>query len=246
MSSSAVSSTDLPRGFEVPGWQPVEPPPRAPMVGRTCTLEPLDAARHGRALFDALAEDREGRLWTYLTHGPYETFEAYRPWLAQAESSTDPLFFAIIDNASGAAVGVASYLRITPAQGVIEVGHICYTPRLVRTTAATEAMMLMMRQVFEGLGYRRYEWKCDAMNAKSRAAAERLGFTFEGVFRQAMVNKGRNRDTAWYSITDREWPAIDAAHRAWLDPANFDEAGRQRQSLRDLVAESRLRHAAGG
>ena len=146
----------------------------------------------------------------------------------------DPLFHAIIDSATGKAIGVASYLRIDPASGSIEVGHINYSPLLQRTPAATEAMYLMMQRVFE-LGYRRYEWKCDALNARSRAAAQRYGFSFEGVFRQATVYKGRNRDTAWYAAIDQEWPALQAAFLQWLDPANFDQDGRQRVRLADLT-----------
>ena len=148
--------------------------------------------------------------------------------------SNDPLFHAIVDNATGKAIGLASYLRIDPASGSIEVGHINYSPLLQRTPAATEAMYLMMQRVFE-LGYRRYEWKCDALNARSRAAAQRYGFSFEGIFRQATVYKGRNRDTAWYAIIDREWPALQAAFLQWLDPSNFDADGRQRVRLADLT-----------
>ncbi len=148
---------------------------------------------------------------------------------------SDPLFHAIVDTNTGKAVGVASYLRITPASGSIEVGHINYSPLLQRTPAATEAMYLMMKRAFE-LGYRRYEWKCDALNARSRAAAQRLGLSFEGVFRQAAVYKGRNRDTAWYAAIDREWPALEEAYLRWLDPTNFDERGKHRISLTDLTA----------
>jgi RimJ/RimL family protein N-acetyltransferase len=201
------------------------------MIGRYCRVEPLDVARHVDELFEANADDLSGRNWTYLTIDAPPTIEAYRAWLTQMTAGDDPLFHAIVDGASGRAVGVASYLRIDPAQGVIEVGHINFSPRLQRTRAATEAMFLMMRRVFDELGYRRYEWKCDSLNAPSRAAARRLGFTFEGIFRQALVYKGRNRDTAWFSILDREWPAIDAAFQRWLDPDNFDADGRQRRPL---------------
>ena len=148
----------------------------------------------------------------------------------------DPLFHAVVDRNSGKAAGVASYLRIGPAVGVIETGHINYSPLLQRTPAATEAMYLMMRRVFDELGYRRYEWKCDSLNARSRRAAERLGFTYEGVFRQATLYKGRNRDTAWYSITDKEWPRLKYGFQAWLSPGNFDSDGCQRQSLPDLTS----------
>jgi RimJ/RimL family protein N-acetyltransferase len=165
-----------------------------------------------------------------MPYGPFPDEAAFLAWAEVAERSDDPLFFAVVDR--GRPVGVAAYLRITPAAGSIEVGSITYAPSLQRTAGATEAMYLMMRQAFE-LGYRRYEWKCDVLNAPSRLAAERLGFTFEGVFRSHMVYKGRNRDTAWYSVIDSEWPALDGRFRRWLDPANFDDTGRQRRRLVD-------------
>jgi RimJ/RimL family protein N-acetyltransferase len=220
----------LPVGAPVPEWTPRPPPPRGPLEGHWARLEPLEAATHADSLFDAYALDRDGRLWTYMFQGPYTDREEFRRWVADCSPSRDPLFFAIVDRRTQRAVGVASYLRIEPAHGVIEVGHLTYSPLLQRTAAATDAMYLMMRQAF-GLGYRRYEWKCDSLNAASRRAALRLGFTFEGIFRQAIVYKGRNRDTAWYSIIDREWPALEAEYRRWLDPANFDAAGRQRTPL---------------
>jgi RimJ/RimL family protein N-acetyltransferase len=201
------------------------------MSGRFCRVEPLDPERHAADLHGANREDAAGRMWTYLAYGPFATLDAYRAWLADSCEGDDPLFHAVIDRASGRALGVAAYLRVEPAVGVIEVGHIAWSPPLQRTPAATEAMWLMMRRVLEELGYRRYEWKCDALNAPSRRAAERLGFTFEGIFRQASIYKGRNRDTAWYSVIDKEWPAIDAAFRRWLDPGNFDPAGRQRAAF---------------
>jgi RimJ/RimL family protein N-acetyltransferase len=194
-----------------------------------CRLEPLAADVHARQLWDANALDTEHRNWTYLFHGPYPSFDDYAAWARGAAATADPLFFAVIDRVERA-VGVAAYLRIAADAGSIEVGHINFSPLLQRTTAATEAMYLMMKRVFE-LGYRRYEWKCDALNAPSRAAAERLGFTFEGVFRQALIYKGRNRDTAWYSIIDREWPAIRNEFERWLAPDNFDATGAQRTRL---------------
>jgi RimJ/RimL family protein N-acetyltransferase len=207
------------------------------MEGRLCRLEPIDPARHAAALYEAFAADREGRLWTYLTAGPFETPEGYRAWLESNFTGDDPLCFAILDPGTGRPVGTASYLRIDPKSGSIEVGAIAYAPCLQRTAAATEAMYLMMRRAFDELGYRRYEWKCDSLNAGSRAAAERLGFRYEGLFRQATVYKSRNRDTAWFSIIDREWPTLRAAFEAWLAPANFDEAGHQRRALRALMRE---------
>src|SRR5205085_1362847 len=190
----------------------------------------LDPDRHAEQLFDANAADAEGRNWTYLAYGPFRSFSDYRSWMCANCTGADPLFFAIIDTAEEKAVGVASYLRIAPAAGSIEVGHIHYSPRLQRSPAATEAMYLLMTTAFE-LGYRRYEWKCDALNAASRAAAQRLGLSFEGIFRQATVYKGRNRDTAWYAAIDAEWPALRQAFQAWLAPANFGGPGQQRTRL---------------
>jgi RimJ/RimL family protein N-acetyltransferase len=223
-----------PIGFRVPDWTPPPVPPRSPLEGRLCRLEPLEPARHAESLYAANAVDAEGRNWTYLPYGPFDTFESYRAWMEQTCCGSDPFFYAIIEQTKNSAVGVASYLRIDPPNGSIEVGHINYSPLLQHTPAATEAMYLMMKQAFE-LGYRRYEWKCNALNAASRAAAMRLGFSFEGVFRQAGVFKGRNRDTAWYAMIDKEWPALQEAFLRWLDPANFDEQGQQRTRLSVLT-----------
>ena len=226
-----------PVGRPVPGWSPRPVPPRTAMTGRFCTVLPLDPERHAAQLFAAYAQDGEGRLWTYLPRGPYASLGDYRHWAEDAAGRDDPLTHAIVDNATGEAVGTAAYMRIEPAVGVIEVGSITYSPLLQRRPAATEAMYLMMRRVFDELGYRRYEWKCDSLNAPSRAAALRLGFRYEGLFRQATMTRGRNRDTAWFSIIDREWPVLRAAFERWLDPANFDSTGRQRHSLASLRAD---------
>lgn len=223
-----------PIGEPLPDWTPPPRPAREPLAGNYCRVEPLDAARHGPELFAANSADADGRIWTYLAYGPFATLEAYMAWLQPAAASEDPLFFAIVDLRTNQAAGVASYLRITPSAGSIEVGHLAFAPALQRTPAATEAMYLMMERAF-ALGYRRYEWKCDALNAASRAAAQRLGLSFEGIFRQATVYKGRNRDTAWYAAIDREWPALRRAFEQWLDPANFDADGRQRVSLSALT-----------
>ncbi len=229
-----------PIGDDVPGWKPARTPGRTAIgEGRYCLVTPLEPRRHGRELWDAFALDREQRNWTYLVHGPYAAFADFMAWLEGAAALDDPLVFAVVERGSGRAVGVAAYLRIAPAAGSIEVGHINFSPLLQRTPAATEAMYLMMKHAF-ALGYRRYEWKCDALNQPSRAAAERLGLTFEGIFRQALVYKGRNRDSAWYAAIDREWPTLQAAFEAWLAPENFDADGRQRRSL------SALRPGAGG
>jgi RimJ/RimL family protein N-acetyltransferase len=209
------------------------------MQGRLCHLTPLDPATHASALHEAHSADREGRNWTYLPYGPFASAAEYTSWVEWAAAQEDPQFFAIVEAASGRAVGVASYLRIEPAMGVIEVGHLAFSPALQRTPAATEAMYLMMRRAFDELGYRRYEWKCDSLNAPSVAAAQRLGFTFEGTFRQMYVVKGRNRDTTWLSIIDSEWPAVKRALEGWLAPANFDAAGKQRRRLGEWIAEAR-------
>jgi RimJ/RimL family protein N-acetyltransferase len=234
MSPSSSNRFGQPIGFPVEGWSARPFPPRTPMAGRWCRVEPLDVARHAAELHEANLDDPEGRNWTYLSSDPFRELDAYRAWLTKMSAGDDPMFHAIIDGRTGKAMGIAAFLRIDAANGVIEVGHINYSPRLQRTIAATEAMALMMGRVFDELGYRRYEWKCDALNAASRAAAERLGFRLEGVFRQALVYKGRNRDSAWFSITDREWPEVKAAFERWLDPSNFDQQGRQRQSLTAL------------
>jgi RimJ/RimL family protein N-acetyltransferase len=224
-----------PIGLPIPGWTPPNLPPRAAMSGRFCRVEPLDVVRHAADLYQANAVDTDQRMWTYLPYGPFDSQNSYVNWMRQVCGGDDPLFHAVIDSVTHRAVGVASYLRIDPANGSIEVGHIAYAPCLQRTPAATEAMFLMMQRAFE-LGYRRYEWKCDALNAPSRAAAQRLGLSFEGVFRQASVYKGRNRDTAWYAAIDQDWPALQAAFLRWLDPLNFDANGRQRTRLSDLTA----------
>jgi RimJ/RimL family protein N-acetyltransferase len=221
-------------GFSLPNWVPPPLPPREAMEGRFCRLESLDPDRHAAALFEANAADVDGRNWTYLAYGPFSDFPSYRAWLDANYRGDDPLFFTVLATADGRPVGLVSYLRITPAAGSIEVGHIHYSPRLKRSPAATEAMYLMMKWAFEA-GYRRYEWKCDALNAASRAAAQRLGLSFEGIFRQATVYKGRNRDTAWYAAIDAEWPALREAFQAWLAPSNFDAMGQQRARLSDLT-----------
>lgn len=223
-----------PVGRPVPDWRIPPRPPREPMAGRYCRLEPVLADRHAADLYAANAQDADGRMWTYLPYGPFPSPDAYRAWLESVSASVDPLFFAIVELASGKAAGIASYLRIDPANGAIEVGHLAFSPRLQRTPAATEAMFLMMQWAF-GAGYRRYEWKCNALNAPSRRAALRLGFSFEGVFRQAAIVKGRNRDTAWYAAIDAEWPALERAYRSWLAPDNFETGGRQRRSLASLT-----------
>lgn len=224
-----------PIGRAVEGWQAARRPERASIAGRRCRLEPLDAERHAEALHRAYREDRDERHWTYLPYGPFASSADYRAWVAAHQASDSDCFFAIVDVGRETPVGVAAYLRVSPGTGSVEVGHLRYAAALQRTPAATEAMYLMMSRVFEDWGYRRYEWKCDSLNAPSRAAAERLGFRYEGVFRNDLVMKGRNRDTAWFSITAEEWPGIRHALEAWLDPSNFDRDGRQRKRLREWM-----------
>jgi len=204
------------------------------MEGQYCALTPLDPKAHAQALFNAFAKDVENVDWAYLPYGPFDSLPALQAWLEEIARKSDPLFYTVMDR-QGKAVGVASYLRISPANGSIEVGHIHFSPQLQRTPAATEAMYLMMKRAF-ALGYRRYEWKCNALNERSRRAALRLGLSYEGIFRQATVAKGRNRDTAWYATIDLEWPKLKAAFETWLDPANFDASGKQKMSLSDLTA----------
>jgi RimJ/RimL family protein N-acetyltransferase len=205
----------------------------APLVGTSVRLEPLDPERHGRPLFTASHEEDGGgeRLFRHLPYGPFAGFDEFKAWLDERAQSTDPLFFALVDAETDTPRGMASYLRMVPEHGVIEIGHIWFSPTLQRTRMATEAIYLMSRHAFDDLGYRRLEWKCDALNDGSRGAAARFGFTYEGVFRQHLVVKGRNRDSAWFSILDGEWPRIRAAFEAWLAPENFDASGGQVRSL---------------
>lgn len=215
-------------GFPV-NWQ-AKPAPSFPILsGQYCRLEAL-SLQHAKDLYTAFTADQENRLWTYLPYGPFTDFTHFNTWLATHIHSQDPFFYSIL-NLEGQALGMASYLRIDPINGVMEVGHINFSPALQRTRAATETMYLMMHHTFETLGYRRYEWKCDALNTPSRQAALRLGFSFEGIFRQATVYKGRNRDTAWFSILDSEWPTLKQKFETWLAASNFDALGHQLQAL---------------
>lgn len=218
-------------------------PQRAPLQGDRVRLEPLNVS-HAPSLFAAAhGQSADPHLWDFLPYGPFGDEPEFAAWVQANAPGDDPLFLAIVDRDGGAALGVASYLRITPGDGAIEIGHIWFGADLQRTALATEAIFLLARHVFE-LGYRRLEWKCDARNERSRRAAERFGFRFEGIFRQHMVVKGRNRDSAWYSLLDREWPTARRAFESWLDPANFDAAGRQLSTLsemRELSAQTRCR-----
>jgi RimJ/RimL family protein N-acetyltransferase len=226
-----------PRAIGPPvNWEPAPRPERRALEGVRVRLEPFDAARHAAALYTALHDhDEDPSLWDYISYGPFKKSE-WDAWFAASAASEDPIFFALLDRRRGTPMGQASYLRIEPEQGVMEIGHIVLGPALQRTPEATEAIFVLARHAFDDLGYRRLEWKCDALNARSRRAAERLGFTFEGVFRQHMIIKGRNRDTAWFSIIDREWPTVRAAFEQWLAPDNLDKARGQRRSLGEIRA----------
>lgn len=219
-------------GAVVDGWEvPPKPGPNR-ITGQYAALEALDADAHAADLFQAFVSDPS--LWDYLFEGPFTSASSFHRWLRDCAAKPDMFFFVIRDLATGTCTGMASYLHIAPEAGSIEVGNICFGPVLQRTKAATEAMYLMMKWVFEA-GYRRYEWKCNALNMPSRRAAQRLGFSYEGIFRQAVVVKGRNRDTAWFAMIDKEWPALREAYQAWLSPANFMAQGKQRESLGDLT-----------
>jgi RimJ/RimL family protein N-acetyltransferase len=213
-------------------WVPPAFPARQGIEGHSVLLEPLNPDAHAADLHRAFGG--HDALWDYMPYGPFASAAAYHRWAKEMAPAADPMFFVLRNRNTGHCGGIASYLRITPAAGSIEVGHICISPELQRGRIATEAMYLMMKTAFEA-GYRRYEWKCDARNRPSRRAAQRLGFSYEGVFRQAAVIKGRNRDTAWFSVIDSEWPALSEAYSAWLSPTNFDAAGKQRERLSDLT-----------
>lgn len=227
---------DLPRGIPL-DWSPVAPPGREAHSGSHILVRPVDAALDAEPLYTVShSPGGDEKLWTYLFDGPYGSVEEMRQAMEWAETSEDPLFFTLVRSADQRPLGRAAYLRITSEFGVIEIGAILLTAELQRTVAATEAIYLLIRHAFDDLGYRRVEWKCDALNAASRRAAERLGFTFEGIFQNHMVIKGHNRDTAWYAITGANWPVIRAGFESWLAPDNFDAKGMQKRSLGDLTA----------
>ncbi len=234
-------------------WRPSGRPLEGTVLaGRYARLEPLDPARHAEQLYGSShgpgpdGAPADGSLWTYMSYGPFSDAAAMRAWLEVVAASPDPLFFAVIDGATGRAGGMASYLRYDPANGVVEIGHIWFAPALQRSRAASEAIFLLQRHALEWLGVRRLEWKCDAQNAASRRAALRYGFAYEGIFRQHMVVKGRNRDTAWYALLDGEWPAVRENFARWLAPDNFDAAGRQKLALSALTGAWRLAHCGKG
>lgn len=229
---------DLAVGPEL-DWTPARRPAPTEMRGSYSLLRPVDPGDAEPLYRLAHAPDGDPSIWTYLPYGPFERPDDLRHMLESAQRSEDPLWFTLATLPDQTPLGMVAYQRIEPGHGVIEIGQLWYGPPLKRTTAATELIYLLARHAFDELGYRRLEWKCDALNAASRRAAERYGFQFEGIFRRHMVVRGRNRDTAWFAIIDSDWPAIRAAHEAWLAPDNFDAQGRQRRSLGELIDERR-------
>ena len=213
--------------------EPARPPPLTSLIGRFVHLEPL-VESHKDDLFAHVGGPENSSLWTYMPSGPFTDPTSFRTFIGPMTRSTDPTYYAILDRTTNKAVGYLSLMRIDTTNRCIEVGNIMFSPTLQGTATATEAIYLLAKTVFEDLGYRRFEWKCNALNDRSRRAAERFGFVFEGVFRQHMVVKGRSRDTAWFAMLDGEWPAVKAGFEAWLDPRNFDAEGRQRRSLKSI------------
>jgi RimJ/RimL family protein N-acetyltransferase len=221
-------------GIQVENGQPRQAPYRKRMQGNACILEQLNIEKHAYQLFEALSVDNKGASWTYLPYGPFDSYEEFFRWISEITMKNDEMLYAILDIKTQIPIGICGYLRINPEHGSIEVGHLHYSKFLKRTLAATEAMYLMMYHIFEELHYRRYEWKCNSLNEASQKAAMRLGFKFEGIFRQSNVFKGHNRDTAWYSIIDSEWPALKEKFEKWLHPDNFDAQGNQIKKLTEI------------
>lgn len=228
-----IADRDL--GEEVTGWRQPPMPENLRFTGNHVSLTPLSLERHAAALYEAFRADREGRLWDYLSYGPFDSLKDFEAWVETYQGKSDPYFFAIERLDQGKVCGVVSFMRISPKDGTIEVGHINFSPQLQRSVAATEAMYLMMQWAFDS-GYRRYEWKCNALNRASRRAAQRFGFSYEGIFRQATIVKGHNRDTAWFAAIDKEWPILKQAYQTYLSSENFDEQGVQKVSLSSLTA----------
>jgi RimJ/RimL family protein N-acetyltransferase len=228
-----LSEIERPVGEKVEILPPGHKPNGRILFGRWTRLERVSVARHARDLYESFdGKDPQSHIWTYLGYGPFKTYESFVSWLTEREASQDPWFYAFIPKTTGKAAGMGSFMRLDAANGVIEIGHIWMTPSLQRTREATDAIFQMMRHAFDELGVRRLEWKCDALNEPSRRAALRFGFAFEGIFRQHFIVKGRNRDTAWFSIIDKEWPPIRERFKAWLKDENFDEQGRQKTPLK--------------
>lgn len=227
-----AKAPDRPVGPIVDPLPPGTRPDMRPLHGLWVMLEPVSAERHARDLYASFKDsDPDGNVWTYLGYGPWQSFEQFEGWVREREASRDPWFYAFVRRDTGKAVGMGSFMRCDAPNGVIEIGHIWMSPGLQQTREATEVIFLMIRHCFDDLGVRRLEWKCDALNAPSRKAAERFGFHFEGIFRQHLIVKGRNRDTAWFAMLDKDWPRIRAGFERWLRPENFDEKGRQKAKL---------------
>ncbi len=235
MTAERTNAFNQPIGAEIKDWNGAQAPRRSAISGQLCLIEPLDVHNHLDDLDKAFSLDPDGKLWTYMANGPFESKTSFGKWLTTVSQTEDPLFYAIIDKLTGKAVGMAAYMRINPTAGSIEIGSISFSPALQKTAIATEAMFLFMQRAFEELNYRRYEWKCDSLNAASIKAALRLGFSYEGEFRQALVYKNRNRNTRWFSILDSEWPQVKQRFVDWLDPGNFDENGQQRRKLQEFI-----------
>ena len=214
-------------GRQVDNWNTCQKPKKNIIYGKYCILEPLEINKHANNLYDSLALDNQGESWTYLPYGPFDTLNEFQDWLKTTSSDSNTLLYSILDNKTQQPIGISGYLRINPEHGVIEIGHLHFSKLLKRTSLATEAIYLMIKLIFDNLGYRRCEWKCNSLNEPSRIAAERFGFKFEGIFRQNYVFKNRNRDTAWFSIIDSEWPVLKTKFQKWLDPNNFDSTGKQ-------------------
>ena len=225
-------------GEPIENWKTCEVPPKTKMEGRYCVIEILDIEKHAEDLFNSFAKDIKNYDWTYLHYGEFKTLIKFKEWLDKDCLHNDPLFHTIIDKNQNIAVGMASYLRIHKKIGTIEVGHIHYSFSMQKKPIGAEAMYLMMKRVFEELGYRRYEWKCDSLNERSCKAAKRFGFTFEGIFRQHNIVKGHNRDTAWFSIIDKDWDRIKENYETWLDKTNFNREGKQKKSLTSLMLQT--------
>ena len=225
-------SVKRPIGPIVDPLPPGSKPDMRPLHGRWMLLEPVSAAKHTRGLYDSFdGKDPHGHIWTYMGYGPWESFEQFEAWLKEREAARDPWFYAFVQREGHQLLGMGAFMRCDAAHGVIEIGHIWMAPALQQTREATEVIFLMIRHCFDDLGVRRLEWKCDALNAPSRKAAERFGFTFEGIFRQHFIVKGRNRDTAWFAMLDKDWHRVRAGFEAWLKPENFDQEGKQKHKL---------------
>ena len=222
-------------GFSLKNWKEAGVLPRVPIIGKSCRLEPIQLMLHGPQLYENFSLEQEGSSWTFLSYGPFRNYQDFVNWLETSCLGDDPLFFAVIDLSNNVALGVLSLMNIKTTIGVIELGHVHFSKRLRGTTLSTEVIYLIIRKVFEDLGYRRLEWKCDTLNTQSKRAALRYGFTFEGIFRQATIYKNRNRDTAWYSLLDVEWPKIKRAYELWLAPNNFESNGTQVKSLSEFI-----------